>query len=81
MVTSEASYPMTASPGYPNTVEAQENDLKSNLMKMIEAFKGEMNKSLKEIQGITTKYVNKINKIFQGLKMEAIQKNPQRRES
>jgi hypothetical protein len=81
MVTSEASYPTMPCSGYCNTAEMQENDLNSNLMKMIEAFKGEMNKSLKEIQGITTKYVNKINKIFQGLKMEAIQKNPQRRES
>ena len=39
-----------ASPGYPNTHGTQENDLKSNLMKMIETFKEEMNKSLKEIQ-------------------------------
>ena len=51
----ELSYPMTASPGYPNTVEAQENDLKSNLRKMIVAFKGEMNKSLKGIQENTVK--------------------------
>jgi hypothetical protein len=52
---SEHSYPTTASPGYPNRPEAQENDLKSNLIKMIEAFKEEMNKSLKEIQENTIK--------------------------
>ena len=51
----ELSYPMTASPGYPNTLEAQENDLKSNLRKIIVTFKGEMNKSLKGIQENTVK--------------------------
>ena len=35
-------YPITASLGYSNTAEAQENDLKSNLIKMIEAFKEEI---------------------------------------
>jgi hypothetical protein len=37
----------TASPGYLNTTKTQENDLKSKLFKMIEAFKEEMNKSFK----------------------------------
>ena len=46
----EHTYMSVVSPGYPNTTKAQENDLKSNLIKMIEAFKEEMNKSLKEIQ-------------------------------
>ena len=55
--------PTTASPGYPN-------DLKSNLLKMIETFKEEMNKSLKEIQENTIKQVKKINKIAQDLKVE-----------
>lgn len=32
------SYPTTASHGYFNKAETQENDLKSNLMKMIEAL-------------------------------------------
>jgi hypothetical protein len=35
---------------YSNIAEAHENGLKPNLMKMIEAFKKEMNKSIKEIQ-------------------------------
>jgi hypothetical protein len=38
--------PTTASPGYSNTAEAQENDLKTNLMTMTEALKEEMNKYL-----------------------------------
>ena len=46
----EPSYPTTASPGYFSIVEAQENDFKSNLVKVIDAFKEEMNKSFKEIQ-------------------------------
>ena len=41
---------MTASTGYPNTPEEQDYDLKSHLMKMIEAFKEDINNSLKEMQ-------------------------------
>jgi len=41
MTPSGHSYPTTASPGYPNTNEAQEDCLKSNLIKMIDAFKEE----------------------------------------
>jgi hypothetical protein len=40
----------TASPGYPNTPEKQDSDLKSYLMKMIEVIKEDINNSLKEIQ-------------------------------
>jgi hypothetical protein len=49
MVSPEPSYLTAASPGYPNTAEAQANDLKSNFIMMIEPFKDEMNKFLKEI--------------------------------
>ena len=38
-----------ANPGYPNTPEAQENELKSNFIKMIDGFKEKINKSGKEI--------------------------------
>lgn len=34
---------LLTTPGYPNTAETQEDDLKSNLIKGIEAFKEEMN--------------------------------------
>ena len=50
MTASEHNYPKTSSPGYPNTIKAQENDLKSKVIRMVEAFKEETNKSLKEIQ-------------------------------
>jgi hypothetical protein len=50
MVPLEPDYPATASPGYPNKIEVQEDDLKSNLAKMIEPFEKEMNKSLRKIQ-------------------------------
>lgn len=50
MLLSESSFPNTASPGYPDTPEAEESDFKSNLMKMIRIFKVETNKHLKEIQ-------------------------------
>ena len=46
------SYPTTVHCGYSNTSESQENDLKSNLLKMIVAFKQETNKSIKDIQKI-----------------------------
>jgi hypothetical protein len=44
VVPSEPSSPMTASSGYPNTATEQDNDLKSHLTKMIEAFKEEIYK-------------------------------------
>ena len=69
MAPSETIYPITASPEYSNTAEAQENDSKSNHMKMIEAFKEEMNKPLKEIQENAIKQV-KMNKTVQDLNME-----------
>jgi hypothetical protein len=42
--------PTTASPGYPNTPEKQDSDLNSYGMMLVEDFKKEINKSLKEIQ-------------------------------
>ena len=47
MAPPEPSYPATASPGYPNPVKALEDDLKSNLVKVIEALKEGINESLK----------------------------------
>lgn len=38
----EPSYPTASSPEYPNTTETKENDLKSMLLKIIEAFKEEI---------------------------------------
>ena len=51
----ESSYPATTNPGYPNETEAQEEDFKFNLMKLIKAFKEDMNKFLKEIHENTFK--------------------------
>lgn len=52
MALSEQSYSNTTSPGYPNINEAQENDLKSNLIKITDAFKEAVNKSLKKYRKI-----------------------------
>lgn len=49
-VPQEHRYPTPSSPGYPNTVKAQENSIKFNIIKKIDAFKEEMNISIKEIQ-------------------------------
>ena len=50
LASSELSSPNTTSPGYPNTPEKQDSDLKSHLMMMIEDFKKDMNNFLKETQ-------------------------------
>jgi hypothetical protein len=54
---SEPSTPTSASPGYPNTSEKLEPDLKAYLMMMVEDIKKEFNNSLKEIQENTVKEV------------------------
>ena len=47
---SEIIPPNTASPGYPNTLEKQDLDLKSHLMILIDNFEKDINNSLKEIE-------------------------------
>ena len=46
----ETSGSKSARPEHPNTNEAEENDLKNNFMKMIEALKEDMKNSLKEVE-------------------------------
>ena len=53
----EPSTPTTASPGYPNTPEKQDSDLKACLMMLVEDFKKEINNSLKETQENTAKQI------------------------
>ena len=55
MASSEPSSPTIASPGYPNTPEKQDSDLKSHLMMMIKDFKKDINNFHKEIQENTGK--------------------------
>jgi hypothetical protein len=47
MMPLEYSFPTKASSRYPNTTKAQENDHKSDHIKMLEVFKEETNKSIK----------------------------------
>jgi hypothetical protein len=47
---SEPSTPTSASPGYPNTPEKLDPNLKAYLMMMVEYIKKDFNNSLKEIQ-------------------------------
>jgi DNA anti-recombination protein RmuC len=54
---SEPSTLTTASPGYPNTPEKQDLDLKPYLMMLVEDFKKGINNSLKEIKENTAKQV------------------------
>ena len=50
MVASEPNTLTTACPGYPNTPEKHDLDLKSHMMMLLEDYKKDINKSLKEIQ-------------------------------
>lgn len=49
MAPPEPCYPTTASPGYPNTVEARENNFNTNFTK-IEVLKEEIKKFLKKLK-------------------------------
>ena len=52
---SESSKPTTESPGYPNTPDKQDSDLKSYLLMVVEDFRMYINNLLKEIQENTAK--------------------------
>ena len=82
---SEPNSPTITSPEYTIITEEQDMDLKSFLMmmmkdlkkeiqenigKQLEAFKGETQKFLRELQVNTTKQVMELNKTIQDLKME-----------
>jgi methyltransferase-like protein len=57
-----------ASPGYTSLPGEPDSDLKSHLMSVIEAFKEDINNSLKEIQEEAIKQLRKMNKTVQTLK-------------
>lgn len=73
MAPPEHNYPSTANARYPKETEAQEEDLKSNLINIIEVFKEDMDKSLKEIQENTFKHVKDMNKTLEK-RMESTKK-------
>ena len=54
---SEPSTPTITSPGYPNTPDKQDSDLKSYLLMVVEDFRMCINNLLKEIQENTAKQV------------------------
>jgi hypothetical protein len=66
----EPSSQTTTSPEYTNIPESKKSVLKCYLMKIIESFKEDINKSLKEIQENTGKQVKKLNKVIQDLNVE-----------
>jgi hypothetical protein len=57
LASSKPSTPTRVSPGYSNTPEKQDLDLKSYLMMLVEDFKKKINNSLKERQENTGKQV------------------------
>jgi hypothetical protein len=62
---SEPSTFTSTSPGYPNTPEKQDSDLKSYLIMLVEDFKKGINNSLKEIQENTAKQVEALEQSLQ----------------
>jgi hypothetical protein len=74
LASSESSSPSTASPGYPNTPEKQDSDLKLHLMLMIEDFKKDINNSLKEIEENTGKQIEDLKEETQN-SLKELQKN------
>jgi hypothetical protein len=60
---SEPSTPTSVSPGYPNTPEKQDSDLKSYLLILVEDTKKDFNNSLKEIQENTAKKIEVLKEI------------------
>jgi hypothetical protein len=65
---SEHSTPTTTNPGYPNTPEKGDMDLKSYLMMVVGDFKKGINSSLKEIQEKTAKQVEETQKFLKELR-------------
>jgi hypothetical protein len=55
--------PSKVSPGYSNTCEMQDSDLKSYLMMVVVDFKEGINNSLKQIQENTAKQVEALKRI------------------
>ena len=58
MTTSEPNTITTTKAGYHNTSKEQDYDLKFHLMKRIESYNEEINKTLKEILESTMKHVH-----------------------
>lgn len=71
-------YPKNASPVYHNTTVTQENDIKYNIIKMIEVIKEKINRSLKEIEEHIIKWIelfkDKTNKLLKIYTTKQVQK-------
>ena len=71
----ELSHPTNAGPEYSNIGEAQEKDLKANSMRMVEIFKVEMNRLLREIQENTNNWRKRINLLMKTKKTQTVEVN------
>ena len=65
----------SATPGYPNTPEKLDLDLKAYLMIMVEDIKKDINNSLKEIQGNTAKKVEVLKEIQENTTKQVMELN------
>jgi hypothetical protein len=78
LASSEPSSPIIVSPGYPNTPEKHDSDLKSHLMMIIEDCKKDINNYLKEKQVKTGKQVEALKEKTQIFLKELQEKQPNR---
>jgi gas vesicle protein len=72
---SEPSTPTSASPGYHNTPEKLDPDLKAYLMTMVEDIKKDFNNSLKEIQENTAKELQVLKEKEENTSKQVIEMN------
>ena len=77
LASSEPSSPTTVSPGYLNTTEKQDSDLKAHLMMMTEDSKKDISNSLKEIQENTSKQLEALKEETQKF-LKELQENTNR---
>ena len=78
LAASEPRTPTTVSPGYLNTPQKEESDLKSHLMVLEEDFKKAIKNSLKEIQENRVKQIEALKEETQK-SLKEIQENTNKR--
>ena len=72
---SEPSTPTPPSPGYPNTTEKLDPDLKAYLMMMVEEIKKDFNNSLKEIQENNAKELHVLKETQENTSKQVLEMN------
>ncbi|CAH7300164.1 AC109844.1 [Phodopus roborovskii] len=80
MAPAESRDSIQARSEHPNTDEAEENDLKSNFMKIMEDFKEDVRKSLKEMEEKTNQEMQEIEKSLKEIQKKKKKSNRRRKQ-